>query len=303
LRKYIWRQNENFEALGELEIVDRIEDSSYHKINDLESLQAWKSRMEFGFESVAYLFIPKQPNRNLIIYHSGHYEDGFHPALSSIQYWISAGFAVLAVALPLTGMNQGAGHLVDVSGQGPFFMKIHNHLQLLEAPTFSPLKIFMEPLRRFVNFAIQKNHFDQIFMAGLSGGGWATTLYAALDPRILRSYPVAGSLPLFLKSKGRLGELGDYEQTDAGFYGIANYLDLYIMGAVGSGRRQLQILNQYDPCCFPGLRAQVYVDELKKRLQKMGSGSFDLFVDSTHRDHKISARALELITKDMLQAD
>lgn len=31
---------------------------------------------------------------------------------------------------------------------------------------------------------------------GKSGGGWTTTVSAALDPRIRVSFPIAGSIPL-----------------------------------------------------------------------------------------------------------
>ena len=33
-----------------------------------------------------------------------------------------------------------------------------------------------------------------IIMAGLSGGGWTTTISAAIDPRITLSMPIAGSI-------------------------------------------------------------------------------------------------------------
>jgi hypothetical protein len=37
--------------------------------------------------------------------------------------------------------------------------------------------------------------YKRIVMMGLSGGGWTTTLAAALDPRIDLSIPIAGSIP------------------------------------------------------------------------------------------------------------
>jgi hypothetical protein len=91
-------------------------------------------------------------------------------------------------------------------------------------------------------------------MIGLSGGGWTTTVYAAIDPRVTRSHPVAGSLPFSLRGAAPnvTSSVGDREQrrdTLPGFYGAAAYLDLYVMAATGPGRRQLQILNRFDPCC------------------------------------------------------
>src|SRR5438445_13772028 len=103
-------------------------------------------------------------------------------------------------------------------------------------------------------------------MSGISGGGWTTHLYAALDPRIKESFPVAGSLPSYLRT-GACGsfETGDYEQNPAvssivsHFYNnIASYLDLYILASYGEGRKQIQILNQYDACCFAGIRYLTY---------------------------------------------
>src|ERR1041385_7687309 len=88
-------------------------------------------------------------------------------------------------------------------------------------------------------------------MVGLSGGGWTTTLYAAIDPRIRKSFPVAGSIPLYLYS--------DHYQTDAEqsrpeLYSLAGYPDLYVLGSSGIGRKQVQILNHSDSCCFGSLQ-------------------------------------------------
>ncbi len=48
-----------------------------------------------------------------------------------------------------------------------------------------------------VNYAVGALGYDHIVMLGLSGGGWTTTLAAAVDARIALSMPVAGSVPKF----------------------------------------------------------------------------------------------------------
>ena len=58
-------------------------------------------------------------------------------------------------------------------------------------------------------------------MIGLSGGGWTTTLYAAIDPRVRLSFPVAGTLPDYLRL-GRPGDKGDWEQFYPDLYKVAN---------------------------------------------------------------------------------
>src|SRR5206468_3419492 len=111
---------------------------------------------------------------------------------------------------------------------------------------------FLEPVAVALNYIAPRHPFRSISMIGISGGGWTTTLYAAVDPRVSRSYPVAGSLPHYLASDAPQN-WGDYEQTLPELYRTANYLELYILGGYGRGRAQLQVLNKYDPCCFNGV--------------------------------------------------
>src|SRR5260370_23664905 len=119
--------------------------------------------------------------------------------------------------------------------------------------TGSVMKFFLEPVAVCLNYLKTKSVADgfpvyQDFnMVGLSGGGWTTTVYAAIDPRIQLSFPVAGTIPLYLRSGG---SIGDTEQVLANFYQIAGYPDLYVLGSYGSGRTQMQILNRHADRCF-----------------------------------------------------
>jgi hypothetical protein len=137
-------------------------------------------------------------------------------------------------------------------------------------------------------------------MIGLSGGGWTTTLYAALDPRIMRSYPVAGTRPFYLRSEpATSNSWGDYEDTVPELYEISNYLELYIMGSSGEGRKQLQIVNQFDPCCFEGIVYRTYEHEVQSRVELLGAGEFAVYLDSSHLLHQISTEALATILDDL----
>src|ERR1051325_10361594 len=119
--------------------------------------------------------------------------------------------------------------------------------------TGSPIKYFLESTAVSLNYlktwgrAAHFPNYRAVHMAGLSGGGWTTTVYAAIDPSIRCSFPVAGTIPLYLRSGG---SIGDREQFEASFYRIAGYPDLYILGAHGRGRKQVQILVRRDDCCF-----------------------------------------------------
>jgi hypothetical protein len=76
-----------------------------------------------------------------------------------------------------------------------------------------------------------------------------------------------------------------------------NYLELYILGSYGANRKQLQIINQYDPDCFAGTKWETYKDVVRARVYRLGSGEFDLFMDDSHRKHVISEAAMSQILK------
>ncbi len=119
--------------------------------------------------------------------------------------------------------------------------------------TGSPMKYFLEPLTVSLNYLSTHSAADDFpeytdfSMVGFSGGGWAATVYAALDTRIRLSIIVAGSIPLYLRSGAAVG---DTEQTLPEFYSLAGYPELYVMGSDGPGRKQIQVLNRHDWCCF-----------------------------------------------------
>src|SRR5205807_2152948 len=85
------------------------------------------------------------------------------------------------------------------------------------------------------------------------------------------------------------------EQTEPGFYSVANYEELYVMGSQGVNRAQLQILNLYDPCCFYGSNYVYWVDDVKTKVQELRTGNYDFFSDDSHHEHKTSPVALGVI--------
>lgn len=132
-------------------------------------------------------------------------------------------------------------------------------------------------------------------MTGVSGGGWTTTLVAALETRIDLSYPVAGSLPLALRF-ARADAWGDWEQYEVGFYALADYADLYVLGA--QGRRQVQILNQHDPCCYAGDARTFYAPQVEAAALAVG-GSFVVYLDPNNRLHSLSEAAQGWMLNDI----
>ncbi len=277
-------------------------------LKNLERVDTLRIAMDGGVKGLAHLFLPRKHKKSrVVILHLGHtdgctFNDDMpgEPDIGmrrSLNAFLSEGFAVLGVYMPQVTPE-------DCRWE---------HDRLFKAKTSgSPLKFFLEPTLAAINY-LQKTYPElrDFSMTGLSGGGWTTTLYAAVDPRIKLSIPVAGSLPLYLCHEG-YGH--DIEQRVDSFYRIAGHLDLYLLGSYGKGRKQIQVLNRRDDCCFgenqhdrsltglpfePSVRE--YEARVKKTLERLGSGSFRVFIDEKSDGHKISLHTLEKVILPELQ--
>ena len=69
------------------------------------------------------------------------------------------------------------------------------------------------------------------------------------------------------------------------------------MSSYGPNREFVQIFNKFDPCCFSGTLFENYQDEIQNKLSELNFGKFDVILDDTHSEHKISEKSLELILK------
>jgi hypothetical protein len=102
--------------------------------------------------------------------------------------------------------------------------------------------------------------------------------------------------------------VGDREQFEPTFYALAGYPDLYVLGAYGPGRKQVQILVRRDDCCFGqaqhdeaalglpyGKALRAYEERVRTTLHRLGAGEFRLEMDETAPSHMISHHAIEQV--------
>ena len=276
------------------QVESNISDSRYDNFQNLKRIDRLTIEMEYGINSISYLFIPEKSNEKLILYHQGHGGD-FILGKNTIQFFLDRNFTVLASTMPLVGMNNQP--IVEIDGFGKIKLISHEQLKFLEVNNFNPMKLFLDPIQINLTFLDKEYDFDQYSMVGLSGGGWITVVYSAIDERISNSFSVAGSMPFYLKVDER--DVGDYEQTNIDLYRKVNYLELYILSASGDGRKHVQIFNKNDPCCYPGNGYETYEFVIKDKISQLGQGNFQIFVDDTHNEHKISDVALDYIVKNI----
>jgi pimeloyl-ACP methyl ester carboxylesterase len=272
---------------------------------DVTSSERTKSAGMEIIASTAFIFNPASANvHKTVIVHQGHacglVDEGDRPVHIdfTIRKLVAAGYTVAAMRMPLYQSLSQCG-----------VSRAHDKLFDVPLQAGSAVKFFMEPIARTVNYLVKnRRDLEEIDMIGLSGGGWTTTVYAAIDPRIVKSFPVAGTLPLYLRGDHYNHDL---EQYFGPLYRIARYKDLYVLGAAGEGRLQVQILNRHDDCCFgeqqhtvgppPYLEAvREYERDVQSTLQQMHTGDFALRVDESAHYHQVPIAAIETIILPVL---
>ena len=292
LINFIWKSNS---LPSELPIVEtNFIDSRFSDLTNLQKIEKITLQMEHGFISNSYLFVPNDGNEKLIIYHQGH-SGGFINGKQTIQDFLNAGFSVAAFSMPLFEPNNQPTE--NIENIGPIKFLKHNQFVLLESENFSSLELFLSPISSTLNYLEKHYGYSEFYMVGISGGGWTSSVYPALDTRISKSFSVAGSLPLSLRNV--IDDVGDYEQYNPGFYSIASYLDIYIMSSSGSDRQHIQIFNEYDPCCFAGEDSLYAFDSIQQSVDQFNSSNFEIIIDDTHNEHKISDSTIDFIIQKL----
>ncbi len=251
-------------------------------------------RLPNGFTSFIAVSVPGAPNGALVIYHTGH--EGFTQRdRAAIRAYLEAGYTVWRLNLPLIG-QQPSGVTVNLPSFGPLTIREHRQMAYLdEVTTGHPLRYFVEPVIAAVNQA-EAMGYRPIFATGLSGGGWTTILAAALDPRIHASYPVAGGLPLSLRFDHPRRNWGDWEENLPELFRIASFEDLSILGA--AGRSQIQVLNEYDICCYNDARYLHFAPAIRTVAERLG-GHFAVYWAEGEFLHRANPAARRVILDDM----
>lgn len=283
-----------------------------------------------GLTSKAYSIAPVNAMETpaLVLLQAGHGPlEEFHlkkKYRSSIEFFLEKGYNVIMLNMPMVGWNDDStavlsnGKKITISFDWDqlhnSIIKLPEHdLSMTEGAGFRP---FLEPVVACINYWNQQCDVSQdITMIGLSGGGWTTHMLAAIDTRIKTSFPVAGSFPLYLRNgKENKAHLGDLEQYFEPLYnediaadgtggGIATWLEIYALGGMGEGRKQIMITSKYDDCCFfgePEKTVNTFKEIVKEKVIELGKGAWKHELDTTHREHTISPWMLENVVKPNL---
>lgn len=260
---------------------------------NMAAIQEWRSTTSKGLVSRQYRFVPhtlRSPASGFILA-SGHGQIGTYPPYDTmIKSLVSKGYEVWTVDMPLSGLN-AATSVVDGPFGGKVLVTSHDTMAVLQTPDYNPIRLFLEPTLAIVN-SLELRGFTYIGMSGLSGGGWLTALYMALDTRIDAGYSVAGSMPFYVRSWAPPhSSVGDWEQMAVAALGV-DYTDLYILAAMDRSFTNIHIVS--DPCCFGGYAANHYHDFVSGVASSLG-GTYETVFDTTTSAHTVSPWAQSLI--------
>ncbi|SEE75182.1 hypothetical protein [Ruania alba] len=263
--------------------------------------------MANGLTSTSYLAHPRRPVPGRFgIFLAGHgngRKPVYHlPQLAVMRTFLERGYRVAAVDMPLQGWNSPDMDPPAAGGPLPTDPASHERFAAYEGPDFCAATYYLDPVITLINHVAELDPLTEVATFGFSGGAWTTVLHAAIDPRVTLSVQVAGTWPFYLRPHpAHHPNFGDWEQRRESLpelYDIAGYLDLYVVGSTGAGRRQLQILNRFDPSCFPGVGHRSYAQPVRDRATLLG-GDWEVVDDATHGKHQVSPYAVSLLAHEL----
>jgi len=249
----------------------------YQGIANLSRIDRLEISVGKEYRAVAALFRPKKSNAKVLFYHHG-YAGTYHGQHTHLARLIDRGFTVVAFNLPEYGDN------IDVALVG------------LDPKTdLEVARWILEPVIVALNHVAPEFSQDHVSMMGFSAGGWAAVMAAALDSRIRTSFLVASpTYPIEFRISP---DFGPKISLINELLEVANYFDLFVLGAAGDEkgeRRQLHIYNQFDRCCWRNRTAMLFEQPVKNAVNSL-EGKFAVKIDTSHARHKVSRQAFSWI--------
>ena len=157
----------------------------YHTLNT--SGRAPRNWPQDGPSMPGPAIVPSARGDTVVFYHNGHETNKCTPNYDGVvDHLNQLGYDVFEFFMPLYGCN----------GNTPYETSSHHEwFEQWELKGDFPLRFFIEPVILCVNYAVNVLGYKHVVLVGLSGGGWTTTVAAAIDTRIKLSIPIAGSVP------------------------------------------------------------------------------------------------------------
>ena len=288
--KFLWK-DEQLPSHVPQHIETDIDDEIFNKLGHVKQIDRFTVDMKHGVNSIIFLIHPEiQTHDELIIYHNGHGLD-LYEGKNTIRFFIEKGYPVLVITMPLESINNNPTVIVD--GE-PILLESHPYFSSIESEEFTPFSYFFEPLAVTLNFLDKEYEFKKYHMMGISGGGWTSSIYPAIDERISTSFSVAGGVPL---EYYRAQDFDHWEGHHAEFFSIASYYDIYALDTLG-GRKFIQIFNSDDPCCWGKGQDFGFIKLVAEKVSKLENSYYRVFLIQNQL-HKIIPETTRIIFEEL----
>lgn len=224
-----------------------------------------------------------------------------------INQLLADGFSVLLAGMPVT-LTDNVEANPTVTGTG---INAHNAIKTggLDRVGYSPMELFFYDEISSLNYLDTNYSYDEYYITGCSGGGWASAMLMAMTERFSKGVHVRGIKPPYFYSgfflsvqKGTLtvtdetlSSARDYEQyagnTASGarvedfYFNTCTLFDIMLM-AGSSNRTNHYTYHVVDTCCHNKFTFNLWKDYIATLSAGIGSG-FDLTLetDVAYDDH------------------
>ena len=144
LIEYIWSKN-SLPSFLPINYTTNITDE-LSNLKNLDRIDSFTVEMDYGMNSISYLFLANNSNNKLIIYHQGDDSQSsvnfdnhsFEEDRKIIQHFLNSNYSVLIFSMVGHGMNNEPS--VEFNNLGNIHLNSHEHFVLLETEKFKPIK-------------------------------------------------------------------------------------------------------------------------------------------------------------------
>jgi pimeloyl-ACP methyl ester carboxylesterase len=263
-------------------------------IPGVAAVKLLKVPVDLGYTAYFYVMEAAKPNGRLVVYQHGYAGtvEAMTPLFGAL---ISQGYTVATTNYPEYGPNRFPRQHLERFG---WYTLSHDRVVSVHP---RPMRFYIEPVTVALNGLLADGTYSRVDMLGFSAGGWIATVVAAVDPRISGTMTVAGGYPLYLRVDN-FERQSPPPQFFQPLLQAANYLEMYVLAAAEGSRTLTQIFNRYDRCCYRNTLARLYEPAVRAAVGKLGSGRFQVLIDETHADHKVSDWAVAQIIEGLAAA-
>jgi len=225
-----------------------------------------------NYSIIEYSKYHSNNKKKLLIYNQGHKGNPYNKDyfIEIKEHYKKKGFDVMSLSMSNLGYNEEpvSFPLIDLKKtRHEIYHKFYDE----KYSNKKPLSLMLSGNYYLIKKILSDYAYEEIYMIGISGGGWYSTFLPSIIPEIKTSYSFAGTIPHILRL---FGDPGDFEASKSRIFEKIDYWDLYLLSTIDKfnkqNRKHFQVYNKKDDCCF----YDPYASIMKEVSDNLGSPNF-----------------------------